>query len=122
MLRGGVETIIGIQRDPVFGPMVMFGLGGVSVELFRDVAFAPAPLDQAGAERLIGSVRGARLLEGWRGAPPADRAALVRALVRVSQVAAAHPDTIAGIDINPFLVMEKGAYALDAVIVTHQQG
>ena len=117
MLRGGVETIIGIQRDPVFGPMVMFGLGGIAVELFKDVAFAPTPLDASGAEQLIASVRGARLLDGWRGAPAVDRAALVRTLMRVSQIGAAQADAIAGIDINPFLVMPEGAYALDAVIV-----
>ncbi|MDB5414580.1 MAG: CoA-binding protein [Rubritepida sp.] len=116
MVSGGVETIIGVQRDPVFGPMVMFGLGGVSVELFNDVAFATAPLTPARAEALIASVRGARLLDGWRGAPPLAKAALVSTLCMISQIAAAHRDVIESIEINPFLVMADGGYALDALI------
>jgi acyl-CoA synthetase (NDP forming) len=116
MLKGGVETILGVQRDPVFGPMVMFGLGGVSVELFGDVAFASAPLSPEAADRLVGSVRGARLLEGFRGAAPVDRAALVDALCRLSAFAVAHQDRIEGIEVNPFLVRPDGAWALDALV------
>jgi len=116
MLRGGVETIIGVQRDAIFGPMVMFGLGGVSVELFRDVAFASAPLTPARAERLIDSVRGARLLEGWRGGPRMDRAALVDALCRVSDFAARHAASVGGVEVNPFVVRESGGVALDALV------
>ncbi|MFC7694262.1 acetate--CoA ligase family protein [Paeniroseomonas aquatica] len=117
MLRGGVETIIGTLRDPVFGPMVMFGLGGVSVELFADVAFASAPLSPARAARLVDGVRGSRLLAGWRGGPALDRAALEAALCAVAALAAARPE-IASIDVNPFLVQERGGFALDAVILT----
>ena len=116
MLTGGVETIIGVQQDPVFGPMVMFGLGGVAVELFRDVAFASAPLTPARAMALIDSVRGSRLLDGWRGAPPLDRKALVNALCAVSVFAVAHRDQVESIEINPFLVRQDGGYALDALI------
>ncbi len=116
MLRGGVETILGVKRDPVFGPMVMFGLGGVSVELFGDVAFASAPLSRAAAERLVASVRGARLLEGFRGAPPLDKAAVVEALCRLSAFAAAHQDRLEAIEVNPFLVRQDGAFALDALV------
>jgi acyl-CoA synthetase (NDP forming) len=116
MVRGGLETIIGVQRDPVFGPMVMFGLGGVSVELFNDVAFATAPLSPARAEALIDAVKGARLLKGWRGSRPLDRRALVDTLCRVSEFAVAHEDSILGVEINPFLVREEGAFALDALI------
>ncbi|HEV7267601.1 MAG TPA: acetate--CoA ligase family protein [Falsiroseomonas sp.] len=116
MLKGGVETILGVKRDPVFGPMVMFGLGGVSVELFGDVAFASAPLSPEAAERLIGSVRGARLLAGFRGSLPLDRAALVDALCRISAFAVAHADTIDAIEVNPFLVRPDGAWALDALV------
>ncbi len=105
-----------MQRDPVFGPMVMFGLGGVSVELFRDVAFASAPLTPARAEALIGSIRGAKLLDGWRGAPPADRKALVDALCAISAFAVRHAERIESVEVNPFLVREKGAVALDALI------
>lgn len=116
MVRGGVETIIGTLRDPVFGPMVMFGLGGVAVELFRDVAFASAPLTPRRAEALVDASRGAALLKGWRGGPAMDRATLVQALRALSQFAAAHGEEVASIEVNPFLVREKGACALDALV------
>lgn len=117
MRRDGVETIIGIQNDPVFGPMVMFGLGGVFVELFRDVAFASAPLSAEAARRLIASVRGAALLAGWRGAAPCDTDAVVDALVSVSMFAAAHADRLDSLEINPFMVGPQGGVALDALVV-----
>ena len=116
MRRGGVETIIGAQRDPVFGPMVMFGLGGVMVELFKDVAFASAPVSLAGAHRLIRSVRGQALLEGWRGAPGVDMDGLAAAVCRVSELAAAHAGHLQGIEVNPFLAGPGGGVALDALI------
>ena len=116
MVRGGVETIIGTLTDPVFGPMVMFGLGGVAVELFRDVAFASAPLTPPRAEALIDASRGAALLKGWRGGPALDRAALVDALCALSRFAAAHRDEIDSVEVNPFLVREMGACALDALV------
>jgi succinyl-CoA synthetase beta subunit len=116
MATGGVETIIGVQRDPVFGPMVMFGLGGVAVELFKDVAFATAPLTPDRAEALIDAVRGSRLLEGWRGGPALDRARLVQVLCDLSAFAVAHQDEIEGIEVNPFLVKADGGWALDALV------
>lgn len=116
MAGSGVETILGTATDPIFGPMVMFGLGGISVELFRDVAFASAPLDQKQAIQLINKVRGSALLKGWRGQPALDMQALVRALVDLSAVACRHSDTIDSIDVNPFLVRQQGAVCLDAVI------
>ncbi|MFC7555112.1 acetate--CoA ligase family protein [Pseudoroseomonas wenyumeiae] len=121
MVRGGLETIIGVQRDPVFGPMVMFGLGGVAVELFSDVAFATAPLTPVRAEALIDAVRGARLLQGWRGSPPLDRQALAEALCRISEFAVAHEDSIVSVEINPFLVREEGGVALDALIAPREE-
>ncbi|WP_255569321.1 acetate--CoA ligase family protein [Neoroseomonas alba] len=122
MMHGGVETIIGTLRDPVFGPMVMFGLGGVAVELFRDVAFASAPLTPKRAEALIGASRGAALLKGWRGGPPLDQAALVETLCALSRFAAAHAGEVASVEVNPFLVREKGAFALDALVVFSAAG
>ncbi len=116
MVRGGVETIAGVLVDPIFGPMVMFGLGGIATELFRDVAFASAPLTAERAETLIASTRARELLNGWRGAAPADRAALVDALVKLSHFAAVHAHELAAIDINPLLVRERGCACLDAVI------
>lgn len=120
MLRGGVETIAGVIIDPIFGPMVMFGLGGVATELFRDVAFASAPLDHAHAQRLIERTKASRLLNGWRGAPPADREALADALVRLSEFAAAHASELDAIDINPLVVREHGCACLDAVITKRE--
>ncbi|MBP6900274.1 MAG: acetate--CoA ligase family protein [Burkholderiaceae bacterium] len=116
MLSGGVETIAGVIVDPAFGPMLMFGLGGIATELFRDVAFASAPLTQARAQALISATRAGQLLAGWRGAPPADRDALADALVKLSEFAAAHAHELAAVDINPLVVRERGCACLDAVI------
>jgi|JI10StandDraft_1071094.scaffolds.fasta_scaffold117548_3 acyl-CoA synthetase (NDP forming) len=118
MVRGGVETILGIHMDPVFGPMVMFGLGGTAVELYKDVAFASAPLDPQRALALVDAVRGATLLRGWRGGPQYDVAALVQALCRLSEFAVAHAGQLTGIDINPFVVQTSGGVCLDALIST----
>jgi acetyltransferase len=118
MLCGGQEVIIGVQRDPTFGPLVMFGLGGILVEVLADVSFRLAPLTRQDAEEMIAEVRGARLLDGVRGQPPADRAALVEALVRVGQMAVDHPQ-ISELDINPLLVMPagQGVVAVDARVI-----
>ena len=118
MIAGGQEVIVGVKRDPTFGPLVMFGLGGVYVEALRDVSFRLAPLTAADAGEMIDEVRSAVLLKGLRGAPPADRAALVDAIVRVGQLAADHPE-IAELDINPLLVLPEGqgVMAVDARII-----
>jgi acyl-CoA synthetase (NDP forming) len=116
---GGVETIIGVTRDPVFGPMVMFGLGGIMVEVLGDVTFRCPPFDEAEAHRMIREIRSYRILEGVRGAPPADIDALASALSAVSRFAAAHADQIVTLEANPLLVGARGsgAMALDAVAV-----
>jgi acetyltransferase len=118
MASGGHEVIIGVTRDPTFGPLVMFGLGGVYVEALRDVSFRLAPLTRADAEEMIDEVRSARLLAGLRGAPSADRTALADAIVRIGQLAADHPE-IAEMDVNPLAVFAagQGALALDARVV-----
>ena len=118
MISGGQEVIVGVTRDPTFGPLVMFGLGGVYVEALADVSFRLAPLTAADAEEMIDEVRSARLLTGLRGAPAADRAALVDAIVRVGQLAADHPE-IAELDINPLLALPEGqgVIAVDARII-----
>lgn len=118
MVHGGVETIIGIHMDPVFGPMVMFGLGGTAVELYKDVAFASAPITPAQGLALIDSVRASALLKGWRGGPQYDVQALAQALSRLSLFAVRHADHLASIDINPFVVQTQGAVCLDALIST----
>ncbi|MEZ5816771.1 MAG: acetate--CoA ligase family protein [Hyphomicrobiaceae bacterium] len=118
MISGGVECILGVQQDPAFGPVVMFGLGGVLVEVLKDVSFRAAPFDRAEALAMIREIRGARVLEGVRGAPPADVEALADALAALSRLAAGAP-ALVSLDINPFLVRTRGsgAVALDAVLI-----
>ncbi len=118
MVTGGHEVIIGVKRDPTFGPLVMFGLGGIYVEVLADVSFRLAPLTEMDAWEMIDEVRSAKLLAGLRGAPPADRKALVDAIVRVGQLAANHPE-IAELDINPLMVLPEGqgAVAVDARVI-----
>lgn len=119
MAERGVETILGVVRDPVFGAVVMFGLGGVFVEAFQDVAFRVAPFGVDEARAMIGEVKGRVLLRGVRGQPPADEDALAAALAALSVYAARHADGIESIDINPLLVLPRGrgVQALDALIV-----
>jgi acetyl coenzyme A synthetase (ADP forming)-like protein len=107
MLREGVEAIVGMTHDPSFGPLVMFGIGGVQVELLRDVAFRVHPLTDRDARELVRSVRGYPLLGGWRGAPPSDVAAVEEALLRVSQLAGEHPEVVE-MDLNPIMVLPAG--------------
>jgi len=118
MVTNAREVIIGMNRDPQFGPLVMFGLGGIYVEALADVSFRLAPLTLADADEMIDEVRSARLLRGLRGAAPADRAALADAIVRVGQLAADHPE-IAELDINPLLVLPagEGVLAVDARVI-----
>ena len=119
MIKDGVETVLGVHRDPVFGPVVMFGLGGIFVEALGDVVFRAAPFDLDEAHRMIREIRAFKVLEGVRGRPPADLDALAAALVSLSGIAIAHGGAIESIDINPFLVRAKGegALALDALVI-----
>jgi acyl-CoA synthetase (NDP forming) len=112
----GVELIIGVRRDPSFGPVVVVGMGGVYAEVLQDVAVALAPISQKGAEELIRSLRGAPLLFGARGHAALDVAAAARAAVALSILCAAHTD-FAEIEVNPLLVTGAGVLALDARIV-----
>ncbi|MDE2006774.1 MAG: acetate--CoA ligase family protein [Rhodospirillales bacterium] len=117
-LRGGVECILGIHRDPVFGPIAMFGLGGVFVEVLKDVVFRRCPFDAAEAERMIRSIKGFPLLDGARGRPKADVAALASMLARLSAFAVAAGERLVSIDLNPVFAMPagEGAFAADAVV------
>jgi len=119
LVRGGVETILGVTRDPVFGPVVLFGLGGILVEVCKDVTLRIAPFSEAEALEMIRSVKGYALLEGVRGQPRADIPALARALARLSVFAQANADALESLDINPFIVLPEGqgALAVDALIV-----
>jgi acyl-CoA synthetase (NDP forming) len=117
MIRDGVEAIVGVTQDPTFGPLVMFGLGGVQVELIRDVTFRVHPLTDRDAHEMVRAVRSAPLLDGFRGAPPGDVAALESSLLRVSQLLGDHP-AIAEMDLNPIKVLApgRGCVVVDARI------
>ncbi|MBS0339096.1 MAG: acetate--CoA ligase family protein [Proteobacteria bacterium] len=124
MLSGGVEMIVGVTRDPVFGPVAMVGLGGVFAELFGDVALRLAPVRHEDALEMVRELKGFALLDGARGRPKADVDALADAIVRLSGFAAANAGEIESIEINPMLVMSEGAgaFALDAAVVTRNPG
>ncbi|MEG1768398.1 MAG: acetate--CoA ligase family protein [Comamonas sp.] len=119
MLRGGTELIAGISRDPVFGPVVMVGMGGIYAEVLRDVAVQPAPVSQAQALAMIRSLRLFPLLDGARGQARADIDAAARAVARLSEFACTHRDQIGEIDLNPILVRPagQGIAILDALMV-----
>ncbi|MEA2771220.1 MAG: hypothetical protein QOD93_4182 [Acetobacteraceae bacterium] len=121
-LKGGVECILGIHRDPVFGPMAMFGLGGIFVEVLKDVVFRRCPFGPETAEAMIRSIKGAPLLLGARGRKNADVAALAEMLSRLSAFAVAAGDRLQSIDLNPVFAMPEGegAFAVDAVIEVAQ--
>jgi acyl-CoA synthetase (NDP forming) len=123
MIAGGVETIVGVVRDPVFGPVVMCGLGGVFVEVLKDVTFRVAPFDEDEAHRMISEIRGRALLEGARGAAKSDVDALARMLAALSRFAADNVDAIESIDLNPVRVMPEGqgAIPLDALLVMRNE-
>jgi len=119
MARRGHEMILGVTRDPDFGPMLMVGLGGIHVEVLKDVAFAPVPLGTEAALVLLSELKGAALLDGVRGEPAADRAALARLMVTLSRFAADHADQVAEVDLNPVIVHPEGEglTIVDALIV-----
>jgi acetate---CoA ligase (ADP-forming) len=117
----GIELIVGARRDPRFGPVTLVGMGGLYAEVMADVAVGLAPVDAAGAERLIRSLRGATLLTGGRGRPPLDVQAAARATAALSGVAAEHPE-IEEIEVNPLLILAGGALGLDARIVLRDEG
>ena len=117
MITGGVETVMGMVDDPVFGPAIMFGLGGVFVEVLKDVTFRLAPFGAAEAHRMIDEIQGRAMLDGARGAPPSDIDALATALSRLSVFAAANAGRLETIDVNPFIALPKGGVAVDALIV-----
>ncbi len=117
-ITGGKETILGLKRDPLFGPLLMFGLGGIYVEALKDVTFRMAPIRELGVHRMIRQIRGFKILEGFRGEPPSDIDAIAESLARLSQLAT-QIEEIVELDINPLMVLEKGrgARVVDARIV-----
>jgi len=123
MVRGGREVIVGMKRDAQFGPLIMFGIGGIYVELLKDVSFRVAPLSRAEAVEMIEELKMSRLLKGFRGEPSADIGAVVDCLLRISQLAVQFPE-LSECDLNPLVVFEegKGAVALDSRFSIQQHG
>ena len=115
MITGGTEVIIGVVQEPVFGPLVVFGLGGVATDVLDDYAARLAPLTTTDADDLIHSIRAAPLLLGHRGQPPADIAALRDTLLRVSRLADDLPE-VSELDLNPVIARADGVTAVDARI------
>jgi acyl-CoA synthetase (NDP forming)/GNAT superfamily N-acetyltransferase len=120
MITGGTEVIIGVEDDQMFGPLVVFGLGGVATEVLADHAARLAPLTEADADTLINSIRSAPLLHGHRGSPAADLAALRDVLMRVSRLADDLPE-VSDLDLNPVIARQFGAVAVDARIKVRPQ-
>ena len=120
MVGGGVECILGAKVDPIFGPVVLFGLGGVFTEVMKDVAFRRAPFGVETAREMIGQLKGVEILKGARGQPPADLDALATAISQMSLFAAAHADHIESVEMNPLRARADGCIALDALIVRRE--
>jgi acyl-CoA synthetase (NDP forming) len=122
MCPAGREILLGVTFDRTFGPLLMVGLGGVGVEVLDDVVLRPVPLAANEARAMLERLKGARLLSAYRGAPAADVAALVEAMVRLARLASDHADQIAEIDLNPVIVHPEGAglSLADALIVKHR--
>jgi acyl-CoA synthetase (NDP forming) len=118
MVHGGIEVIVGLSQDPLFGPVLLLGMGGIFVELYQDVALRACPITARDAREMLQEVKGARLLEGFRGQPAADVEALIHLLVRVSHLGVQCEREIREMDLNPLLVLPRGqgVRAADALL------
>ncbi len=117
MMPRGIEMVVGARIDPLFGPLVVVGLGGILVELLQDTALAPAPVTHAEALTLLAQLKGARLLDGFRGMPGVDRATLATVICQVAAFAVDHRDAIVELDVNPLICVGDSITAVDALIV-----
>jgi len=116
MAPTSTEIIVGSTKDPTFGPTIMFGLGGIFVEILKDVSFRLAPITRTDAEEMIREIRSYKILEGARGMPKADQEAIVDILLKTSKMLMECPE-IKELDMNPVLVYEKGAKIVDARVI-----
>ena len=118
MITGGIECILGAKIDPVFGPIIMFGLGGIYTEVMKDISFAEAPISFEKAEKMISSLKSKDIFFGTRGQSPVDIKSLVSTIVNLSNLIAANSDCIDQVEMNPILVRKNDIVALDALIIT----
>ena len=116
MVPPGTEVIVGTTKDPQFGPVIMFGLGGIFVEVLKDVSFRIVPINQRDAQEMIEETKGYPLLKGYRGKEPADIPFLVEMMLKVSKFVEENPQ-IKELDLNPIFAYAKGALAVDARII-----
>lgn len=116
MAPQGTEVIVGMTTDAQFGPVVMFGLGGIMVEVMKDVSFRIVPVTERDALQMIDEIKGKAILDGVRGQPPADKTAIASAILKVSEFVESNPQVVE-LDLNPMLVYPSGAIAVDARIV-----
>lgn len=119
MARKGTEAIVGVVRDPIFGPVLMFGLGGIFVEILEDVAFRAIPLSRFDAESMVDQLKGRRILEGVRGEAAVDKAALVDLLLKVSSIVSAYPQ-LSELDLNPVIAYPDGYAVVDARVIINR--
>ena len=119
MARKGTEIIIGVSRDPMFGPVLMFGLGGIFVEILEDVAFRAIPLNRNDAASMIDQIKARKILEGARGEAAVDKEALIELLLKVSTIVDAHPE-IDELDLNPVIAYDNGYAVVDARVIVNQ--
>ncbi len=120
MARKGTEVIVGVIRDPIFGPVLMFGLGGIFVEILEDVAFRAIPLSRHDARSMVEQIKARRILEGARGEPAVDKEALVELLLTVSRIADAYPE-LSELDLNPVIVNADGYAVVDARVIVERE-
>jgi acetyl-CoA synthetase (ADP-forming) len=121
MAPPSTEVVIGASKDPQFGPAIMFGLGGIFVEVLKDVTFRIAPITKEEAREMITEIKAYPVLKGYRGLPPADTEAIVQMLVNVSRLVMDYPE-INELDLNPVMVYEKGAKTVDTRIILDEKG
>jgi acetyl-CoA synthetase len=117
MVPQGIEMVVGARNDPLFGPLIVVGLGGILVEVLKDTALSPAPVTPFEAEKLLRKLKGVKLLEGFRGMPGADIKRLSQVISDVSRFAADHRDSVAELDVNPLICAGDRITAVDALIV-----
>ena len=120
-MKEGLEVIVGTKQDDQFGPVIMFGIGGIMVEVLHDVVFRVLPISERSARRMIDEIRSVKLLNGYRGRPAVDKKALKELLLTVSEIVGSY-DEIQEIDLNPVILYEKGLSVADARIILKKDG